>query len=201
MNWENACNRDRQVSFQGRLDKILEKQKIRLRDNLIKITGTPEDVLVMYEKTTSDGDPVSTVIKENKVVNCIFPQLKRVPLRKVTTEFGEGYTLTNLVASMGEGSEKGQGAQQKELTTVEVEFPLDADINVGDKIVRVFVQENVRANTIMVFDVIDTFGDFSNNRALTMTAKLALSTKPVDVTKPIYKLISVMAERRAEVGY
>ena len=201
MNWENACNRDRQVSFQGRLDKVLEKQKIRLRDNLIKLTGTPEDVLIMHEKTTSDGDPVSTVIKGNKVVNCIFPQLKNVPIRKVTTEFGEGYTLTNLVASQGEGSEKGQGQQQKELTTVEVIFPLDADINKGDKVVRVFVQENVQANTIMVFDVIEILGDFSNNRALTMTARLALSTKPIDVTKPIYKLINVMAERRAAVSY
>lgn len=201
MNWDNVTNYDRQVSYQARLDKVVERQKIKLRDNMIKLTGTPEDVLIIHRKKTVTGDDVSAVIKENKIVNCIFPILKDVPIRKVTTEFGQGYTLTNIVSAYGDGSEKGLGKDQKDITTLDVTFPVSADINTGDILVRVFVQETVQQNTVMVFDVIDTMASFSNNVALTMTAKLALSTRPIDLNKPLYKLICRMAERRVAVNY
>lgn len=201
MNWEKSSNYNRQCSYQARLDKVVERQKIRLRDNLIQITGIPEDVLIIHKKTTSTGDDASTVIKGNKIVNCIFPPLKDVPIRKVVTEFGEGYILTNIVSSYGEGNEKGVGKEQKDITTIDVTFPVGADINVGDMLVRVFVQETVQQNTVMVFDVIDIMASFSNNVALTMKAKVALSTRPIDLNKPLYKLICRMAERRVAVNY
>ena len=50
MNWSDSCNYDREVSWQGRLDKTLERQKRKLNDNRIKHTGIPEDVLVIKRK-------------------------------------------------------------------------------------------------------------------------------------------------------
>ena len=47
MNWDDVSNYDREVSFQGRLDKTLDRQKVKLRDNLVKLTGTPEHVIVL----------------------------------------------------------------------------------------------------------------------------------------------------------
>lgn len=201
MNWDNVCNRDREVSFQGRLDKVLERQKIHLRDNLIKLTGTPEDVLVVKRKTTVNGDLISKTIIDQKIVNCIFPVLKNVPIRKVTQEFEGGYKMTALVASYGNGSEKGQGEVTKDLTTLSAIVPLDAAIDKDDTIIRVFVQEEKQASSIMIFEVVDLLADFSNNAPLTATIKLAISTDPVDLNKPSYQLIQTLARRRLEANY
>lgn len=201
MDWENCCNYKREVSFQGRLDKTLEKQKIKLRDNLIKLTGTPEDVLVVKRKTTINGDLISKVITDQKITNCIFPILKDVPIRKVTKEFEDGYTLTSLVSAYGDGSEKGQKESTKGITTFDVTVPFDSDIDIGDTIIRVFVQESIRASTVMVFEVLEILGDFSNNAPLTTKIKVAISNDPIDLSKPSYKLIMALAKRRLTANY
>lgn len=203
MNWENAANYEREVSFQGRLDKVLERQKIKLRDNRIKLTGTPEDVLVINRKATVNGDLISKVITDQKLVNCIFPVLKEVPIRKVTQEFEEGYKMTALVSAQGNSSTNGlQKQYTKGLTVFDVVLPFDSKIDIGDTIVRVFVQsEDLQASTIMLFEVIDIVADFSNNAPLTTTAKVAISSDPVDLNKPSYQLIMILAKRRLEANY
>lgn len=201
MDWENCCNYKREVSFQGRLDKTLEKQKIKLRDNLIKLTGTPEDVLVVKRKTTVNGDLISKVITDQKITNCIFPILKDVPIRKVTKEFEDGYTLTSLVSAYGDGSEKGQKESTKGITTFDVIVPFDSDIDIGDTIIRVFVQESVRASTVMVFEVLEILSDLSNNAPLTTKVRVAISNDPIDLSKPSYKLIMALSKRRLAANY
>lgn len=203
MNWENAANYEREVSFQGRLDKVLERQKIKLRDNRIKLTGTPEDVLVINRKATVNGDLISKVITDQKLVNCIFPVLKEVPIRKVTQEFEEGYKMTALVSAQGNSSTNGlQKQYTKGLTVFDVVLPFESKIDIGDTIVRVFVQsEDLQASTIMLFEVIDIVADFSNNAPLTTTAKVTISSDPVDLNKPSYQLIMTLAKRRLEANY
>ena len=201
MDWENSCNYQREVSYQGRLDKHTERQRIKLRDNLIKHAGIPEDVLVVEVKRNIEGDAVTKVIKDAKISNCIFPVLKDIPVRKKTTEFGEDYTAITLVSAQGEGNEKGQGSEQKDLTTIEVILPMDANINMGDQIIRVMVQDTINSCSVMVFDVIELLADFSNNSPLGIKARVALSTQPVDLTKPAYKMIMAMAKRRLEANY
>lgn len=201
MDWENCCNYKREVSFQGRLDKTLERQKIKLRDNLIKLTGTPEDVLVVKRKTTVNGDLISKVITDQKITNCIFPILKDVPIRKVTKEFEDGYTLTSLVSAYGDGSEKGQKESTKGITTFDVIVPFDSDIDIGDTIIRVFVQESVKASTVMVFEVLEILSDLSNNAPLTTKVRVAISNDPIDLSKPSYKLIMALSKRRLAANY
>lgn len=203
MNWENAVNEDREVSFQGRLDKKLEAQRIKLRDNLIKNVGIPEDVLVIKRKTTVNGDLISKVVSDQKIVNCIFPVLKDVPIRKIKKEFQSGYTITSLVTAHGQSTDKGMdnGSKTKGLVTLDVTVPLSADLDVGDTVIRVFVQETANASTVMVFEVIDLVGDFSNNAPLTVTAKMAISTDPVDLSKESYRLIMALAKRRLAANY
>ena len=201
MDWENCCNYKREVSFQGRLDKTLERQKIKLRDNLIKLTGTPEDVLVVKRKTTINGDLISKVITDQKITNCIFPILKDVPIRKVTKEFEDGYTLTSLVSAYGDGSEKGQKESTKGITTFDIIVPFDSDIDIGDTIIRVFVQESVKASTVMVFEVLEILSDLSNNAPLTTKVRVAISNDPIDLSKPSYKLIMALSKRRLAANY
>lgn len=200
MNWENAVNYTREVSFQGRLDKVLEKQKIKLHDNSIRLTGIPEDVLVIKRKTTINGDTISKVITDQKLVNCIFPVLKDLPVRRITKEFENGYTLTSLVAAHGEGSTKNV-KDTKDITTIDVLVPLDSNIDVDDTLIRVFVQEDVKASTVMVFNVVDIVSDFSNNAPLNLKIKVSVSTEPIDLNKPSYQLIIALAKRRLAANY
>lgn len=200
MNWENTANYNREVSFQGRLDKVLEKQKIKLYDNSIRLTGIPEDVLVIKRKTTINGDTISKVITDQKLVNCIFPVLKNVPVRKVTKEFENGYTLTSLVAAHGEGSAKG-AKDTKDITTIDVLVPLDSNIDIDDTLIRVFIQEDTKINTVMVFNVVEIISDFSNNAPLNLKIKVSISTDPVDLNKPSYQLITALAKRRLAANY
>lgn len=200
MNWEKAINIKREVSFQGRLDKVLERQKIKLNDNLIKLTGTPEDVIIIKKKTTQNGDTISKVIVDQKLINIIFPPLKDVPVRRITTEFEKGYKLVSLISAYGEGSDKGKGKDQKDLSTIDITIPLDSDLNVGDEIIRVFVQENL-VSSIMVFDVLEITADMSNNAPLNLKAKIALSTEPIDMNKPTWQLIIALSKRRLAANY
>ncbi len=201
MDWSDSCNYDREVSWQGRLDKTLERQKRKLNDNRIKHTGIPEDVLVIKRKNTINGDKISKVIVDQKLINIIFPVLKDIPVRQVSREFGNGYTLTALVNSHGEGSGKGQGTEQKDLTTIDVYAPIDSNLEVEDTIVRVFVNEQVKTSTVIVFTVRDVLADMSNNAPLNLKAKLSIDTEPIDLNKPSYQMIVALAKRRLAANY
>ena len=201
MNWDNCVNDIRMVTYQGRLDKTLESQRQRLHDNAIKLEGTPEDVIVVKTTRTEDGDPITDQVTSHKVVNMKFPILKDIPVRKVTKTFDKGYKINALVSAFGEGADKGLGKEQKDLTTYQVDVPIDSEIDVDDRIVRVFVQKDTNASTCMIFDVLEVLSDFSNNAPLTLKLVIALATRPVDFNKPLYKLIKATAERRAILGY
>lgn len=201
MNWDDSCNYDREVSWQGRLDKKLEAQKRKVNDNRIRHTGIPEDVVVLKRKTTINGDTISKVIMDQKLVNMIFPVLKDIPVRRITREFREGYTLTALVNAHGEGSDKGQGNEQKDLTTIDVYVPFDSTLEPDDIVIRVFVQEQVNTSTVVVFTVKEILSDFSNNAPLNLKARLAISTEPIDLNKPSYQLIVALAKRRLAANY
>lgn len=204
MDWSKESERaTRQTFFQGRLDKKLEDQKIKLRDNNIRNTGTPEDILIIEPKTGDEGDKTANVLKAHIVTNVIFPPLKDLPIKMVTSEFESGYTMTNIVSSYGKGKDSGNDPQ-KDLSTIDIQIPLREAKNVsiyqGCKIVKVFVDEGL-VSSVMVFDVIDMMGTFSNNAALAVTAKVALTTEPVDLTKKVYQMCVALAKRRLEAGY
>ena len=137
----------------------------------------------------------------NQIINIIFPVLKDIPVRQVSREFGNGYTLTALVNSHGEGSGKGQGTEQKDLTTIDVYAPIDSNLEVEDTIVRVFVNEQVKTSTVIVFTVRDVLADMSNNAPLNLKAKLSIDTEPIDLNKPSYQMIVALAKRRLAANY
>lgn len=201
MKWDNVCNDQREVSYQARLDKKLEQQRRRLNDNRIKHVGIPEDVLVLKRKTTKNGDTISKVIVDQKVVNIIFPVLKNLPVRRIKQEFQTGYSIRALVSAHGEGGTSGQGKEQKDLTTIDVLVPYDSTIDIDDTIIRVFVQDDIKMSTVVVFTVQEITADFSNNAPLNLKVRLAISTEPVDLNKPSYQMIMALAKRRLTAKY
>lgn len=198
--WSKESQRaSRQTFFQGRLDKKLEAQKIKLRNNLIRNSGTPEDILIIDKKLGDDQDTASEVLKAHIVSNIIFPPLKDIPIDLVTKEYEDGYVLTNIISSYGKGKPEGND-QQKDLSTITIQLPTDCKITRDDRIVKVFVSGE-SLSSVMVFDVIDLMGTFSNNAALAISAKIALTADPPDLNKKVYQMCKTLAERRIKAGY
>ena len=184
MNWEKAVNRDREVSYQARLNKKLESKVAYLSDNAILNNGKPEDVLLVKEVKNVNGTTISTVTSGHIVTNFIMPVLKNIPIQKIK---GKGkYALTSLIAAHGEGEDSGK--KDNEVTTFEARVPLSSDIEIGNKVIKVFVQEGV-LNTVMVFDVVNVLADYSDNAPISMKVVMSLSTKPIDVNKDIYQKV------------
>lgn len=197
-------NRDRVVYWQARLDKKTEKARRRIRDSNLKNVSTPEDVIVIREKTNEEGDIKETIISEFKVCNVLFPVLKDIPIKKVSNEFEDGYTITSLVAANGDKDDQKTG-----VNSIDLVVPLDADINRGDNIVRVFVgneQDQASSSTVMIFKVAELKADMSNNAPLAMKATVVLSSEAFDAldaeTRPKFvKTVKLMAKRRLAAGY
>ena len=202
MNWDLAVNRNREVSYQARLNKKLEKKLALLTDNAIMNQGYPEDILLVKEVKNVNGDVVSTISSGHIVTNVTFPRLQKVPVKTVKST-GK-YAITSIVSALGEGSDQGKN-DKEDVTTFEVRIPISAGIEEGNKLVRVFVQEGGPeegyVNTVMVFDVINVLADFSLNAPIAVTAVLSLSKKPIDANKTIYQKIIALAQRRLEAGY
>ncbi len=199
MDWTRACNRDRIVYFQGRLDKKLERQKITLNDNLVKLSGTPEDVIIMKEVCDDNGQVLSTVTDAHIVANIVMPVLKDIPIRRVRKDY-DGYSIVALVSAYGAGANDPAGKPQEKLTTFEALVPIDSNISVGDRLIKVLVQDS-GVSTVMVFDVLEMKGDFSNNTNLNAKMVFAQTTRDIDISKPIYQTISALAKRRVKAGY
>lgn len=197
-------NRDRVVYWQARLDKKTETARRMIRDSNLKNVSTPEDVLVIREKVNEEGDVKETVVHEFKVCNILFPVLKDIPVKKVSNEFEDGYTITSLVAANGDKDE-----QKTAVNGIDINVPLDADINRGDNIVRVFVgneQDQASSATVMVFKVTELKADMSNNAPLAMKATIVLSSEAFDAmdaeSRPKFvKTVKLMAKRRLAAGY
>lgn len=198
--WSKESERaSRQTFFQGRLDKKLEAQRIKFHDNMIKNAGTPEDILIIDKKLKDEGDEASSVLKAHIVENIIFPPLKDLPIDLVTKEYEDGYVLTNIISAYGKGKNEGN-EPQKDVSTITIQLPLSSKITRDDRIVKVFVDGD-SVSSVMIFDVIDLLGTFSNNKALSISAKIALSTAPIDLTKKAYQMCQSLAKRRIQAGY
>lgn len=197
-------NRDRVVYWQGRLDKKTESARRAITDSNLKNVGTPEDVIVLREKLNDEGDAKETIISEFKVVNMLFPPLKDIPVKKVSNEFEDGYTITSLVAANGDAEN-----QKTPTNSIQVVVPVGASINRGDHIVRVFVsneQDMTSSSTVMIFKVTELTATMSNNAPLSMKATVVLSSEAFDAmdeeTRPKFvKTVKLMAKRRLAAGY
>lgn len=199
MDWTHACNRDRVVYFQGRLDKKLENQKKTLNDNLVRLSGTPEDIIIMKEVTDDNGQVLSTVVNAHIVSNVVMPVFKDIPIRRVKKDY-DGYSICALVSAYGAGANDPNGKPQEKLTTFEATVPLSSNIDVGDRLIKVMVQDS-GVSTVMVFDVLEMKSDFSNNSALNCKMVFAQTTRDIDVSKPLYQMITALANRRVKAGY
>ena len=79
---------DVQTTFQSRLSSRLNRLSQKLNDNAIRLSGTISDCIKISLKTSPTGDIISRKVEDIDVVPVVFPALKDIPLKKVTSTTG-----------------------------------------------------------------------------------------------------------------
>lgn len=175
--------------FQNRLAARQELIKRRIKDNNIELAGHPTDCIRIQYKKNDEGDITSRVISKATVESVIFPPLKDVPYRKISCDGSGSYKITSLVDSYNE-----EATERYSLS-----FPKASDLNVGDLIVRVFLDPDVAEPIILVMKISEILGTFGHLMLLGQKCNCVLTTE--DIPEKTLQVIGEMAKRRLAIGF
>lgn len=182
--------------FQSRLALKQEIMKRKILDNQIELAGNPTDCIRITCTRNDEGDITNRVISKATVDSIIWPPLKELPIRKIhknkdTTGQGKvSYQITSLVGMAEEGQNE---------SMFKLYFPHNADLNVDDMIVRVFIDPDVEDPIILVVKIVEVLGTFGQMMLLSESANCALDTE--DIPEKLANVIGEMAERRLHIKF
>lgn len=135
------------VTFQARLGKKLDKISRKVIDNQIRLTSNPTDMIrVQAQRDPQSGDLISRTISDAEVMPIILPVLKDIPLRHFIRET-EDIVIPSLY------------------TTVEQEYfeiyaPVESHLLNDDLLIRLLGDPNTDEPYVMVLQVKEILGTF-----------------------------------------
>ena len=89
--------RMRRTSFQARLGKRLDNITRKVVDNNLRLSSHPTDMIrIKVERDPISQDLISRTITNAEVIPIIFPEMKDVPLRRLSREGDETVLVPNL---------------------------------------------------------------------------------------------------------
>lgn len=135
---------DVQTTFQSRLSSRLNRLSQKLNDNAIRLSGTISDCIKISLKTSPTGDILSRKVEDIDVVPVVFPALKDIPLKKVTSTTGEIVTVPYTF----------------EIQPIEVLIPLSTKVDQDDLIIKFYENTESHDPYIAVLQVKDMLGTF-----------------------------------------
>lgn len=175
-------------SFQNRLSMKLEPVKRKVLDELISLTGMATDCIRVKFMRNKDGDPIYDDIEKATVDSIIFPKIPETSFRRIYKDGKTGYKLSP-VALAEDGTE-----QNWKLTV-----PYESDIDVGDLIIKVYLDPNNIAPCVITFIVSDLLGTVGENMLLKTNVQCTLFTE--DLNPETLAVVSEMAKRRLHIGF
>ena len=179
-------------TFQSRLAMKQDSFKRKIIDGSnIFLVSSPVDCFLIKAKKTYEGDDDTWVVEKTDVIPVVFPALEDVPFRKVRVDGVTGqWTLSCLVDAFEDG-------QQEKMYTLQV--PWGIDIDVGDLIIRVFVDEAQKVNAVVPMQVQELLGTFGQMK---MIMQKCACTIPTDnFPQEVVECIREMSKRRSAVAY
>lgn len=176
--------------FQARLARIQEPLKRRLKDNTIELAGVPVDTIRISYKKNDEGDITSRIIEKATVDQIIWPPLKNIPFRRLGKDGEKGYKITSLVES---------ATDEKTAEIYKIVCTHGSKIDVGDILVRVFLDDEMDEPIVLVLKVAEVTGDFGTYMLINQQCKCVLETEDFD--QKTLDIIGKMAERRLNVNF
>lgn len=160
----------------------------KILDNNIELEGTPQDCIRIRYKKTRDGDTEAWEVLMADIQNIYFPPLDEIPFRKLQDNGTGGYKITSLVNSYSD----------ENVDKYKLIFTHKSDLNIGDLIIRVFMDPDVSEPIILVFELTELLGTFGEMLETT-SANSVLCSK--DIPDEISLIVSEMAKRRLKLGF
>lgn len=179
-------------TLQSRLGMVQDSLKRKLIDgsNLF-LASSPVDCFLIKRKQKYNGDDISWVIKETSVIPVIFPPLTDVPFRKVHVDDETlEWSLTSLVDAFEDG-------QQDKMYTIQV--PWNVKVDVGDLVIRVFLDEAQKVNAIIPMQVQMLLGTFGQMKIIMQKCACTIPTE--QLPKEVIDCIREMSIRRSVIAY
>lgn len=189
--------------FQGKLDKIQERIKRKINDNNIRLNSTPIDVIAISvsrdDVTLKDhiDNEMRFTINSHNVIPLVFPALVDVPYTEYDGSKDDKYYNNKVLIRTEYG--EGDGKEQKDLSQVDVYAPVRSPIKKGDFVVRCFIDDPY-INVVM-FEVKESLGTFSENALLSKKLHLAVSTINIPENSTILGYIKSIAKSRVAAKY
>jgi len=183
--------RTRTSSVQSRLAMVNDKMRRKCIDNQLYWISNPVDCVRMRTRKTYEGDDESYIVEMCDVVSAVFPPLEDVPYRKVMVdEKTRAWSLTSLVSTFEED------AKEKFYT---LQIPYEFDINVGDMLFRIMLDESQKYPIIIPIQIQEMLGTFGG---MMLIMNKFVATIPTDnFPDEIISTIQQMAERRQIIRY
>ena len=179
-------------TFQSRLGMKQDSLKRKIIDGSnIFLISAPVDCFLIKVKKTYEGDVATWIIKGTDVIPVVFPALNDIPFRKVNVDENTlEWSLTTLVDAFEDG-------QQEKMYTISV--PFEAKVDVGDLIIRVFLDEAQKVNAIVPMQIQELLGTFGQMKII---MQKCACTIPTDNFPPeIIEKIREMSIRRSAIAY
>jgi hypothetical protein len=172
----------------GRIQDPLRRKLIN--NNMAWIADAVDCIRCRYRKTY-EGDKKSIIVEKTDVINAVFPPMVDVPVRKIKKDKDtDQWQLTSLI-NMFE-----QGEQEK---FYKVQVPYNFDINVGDMLFRIFLDDNQSSNVVIPLEVTELTGTFGEGQMIMQSFQATIPTEAIPAE--IVQVMMQMNERRTKVNY
>lgn len=178
-------------TIQSRHAMIADNLRRKLIDNNLFWISNPVDAIRLRARKTYEGDNKSWIIDDITVISAVFPPLEDVPYRKININpETQAWSLTSLVSAFEDDS------QEKFYS---LQIPYDFDINVGDLIFRILLDEAIKFPIIICMQVTELLGTFGGMKMIMNKCKCTIPTDKIP--DDIIELVHQMALRRQIIRY
>ena len=175
--------------FQNRLAMKQEIIKRKLIDNAIELSGSPLDCIRIKMKRNDEGDILSHIIEKADIVSVDFPMLKDIPYRKIRQNIGDDkyiYQITSLVS-------------MPQTEDYEIRIPHKFDVDIDDIIIRVMLDPDVGAVSVLCLHILETLGTFGTQMLISTKYKCTIYNDPIP--EKVLEVIKIMAKRRLNIQF
>ena len=188
----NYVQRLRARTLQSRLALTQDRIRRKVIDNAVSLVSTPVDCIRLVPRSHPvEGDPVSWICEKADVVSVAFPPLENVPVRKIRKDKETNlYQMTSLVSSFEDGE------QSKFFTC---QSPIEHDVDVGDLLVRVMMDDNTETPTVFLLQVTELLGTFGGREIIQSKYNCTIPT--VQIPQDVINTIIKMIKRRQRISF
>lgn len=179
-------------TLQSRLAMKQDNLRRKLIDRVnLNLISSPVDAFLIRRKKTYEGDDSSWIITGTDVIPVVFPALEDVPFKRVKIdETTQEWQLTSLVDAFEDG-------MQDKLYTIQV--PYECNLDVGDLIIRVFLDEQQKVNAVVPMMIENLLGTFGQMKMIMQKCACTIPTE--EFPTEIVDTVKQMVERRATIAY